>query len=114
MDSLQAALRSCQPTYALMLLPDNPLQPLLPLFSNASAYGEISVKWEKTEKGYQYVFVVPANTTATLILPAPEEGEYAENGPVVWYTKEGMTLLENDGEKVKYELLAGTYSIITE
>lgn len=81
--------------------------------SYASAYGKISVQWEKTDEGYRYQFVVPANTTATLILPALEEGEYRQEGALRRQEKNGMTLLLEDGEKVKYELSAGTYSIIT-
>lgn len=76
--------------------------------SYASTYGKISVKWEQTEQGFLYSFEVPANTTATLSLPALSDGEYLESGKQI-EKAEGVTLLENDGETVKYELLSGTY-----
>lgn len=78
--------------------------------SYTGAYGRIGVKWEQTEKGYQYFFEIPANTTATLCLPA---GIYLEGGKEI--TKaEGITFLEDNGETIKYELLAGTYEITQE
>jgi len=77
--------------------------------SYTSTYGKISVKWEQTEKGYSYFFEVPANTTATLILPAPSGEGYLESGKEI-EEAEGVTLLENNGETVKYELLSGTYA----
>jgi len=76
--------------------------------SYTSTYGKISVKWEHTEKGFTYRFEVPANTTATLILPVPSGEEYLESGREP-EKAEGVTFLENDGETVKYELLSGTY-----
>lgn len=78
--------------------------------SYSSTYGIIGVKWEKTENGYRYEIKIPANTTATLTLPVPDGGQYQETGEACWYCKDGVTLLENDGEKIRYELLAGTYS----
>lgn len=76
--------------------------------SYAGAYGEISVKWEQTETGYHYYFSIPANTTATLTLPAAPTGDYLESGREI-SEAEGVTLLENHGETVKYELLSGNY-----
>ena len=34
-----------------------------------SIYGEVESKWEKTEKGYVFTVTIPANCTATVILP---------------------------------------------
>ena len=34
-----------------------------------SAYGKVTSGWQKTEKGYKFTVSVPANTTASLILP---------------------------------------------
>ncbi len=34
-----------------------------------SAYGKVTSGWKKTEKGYKFTVSVPANTTASLILP---------------------------------------------
>lgn len=56
--------------------------------SYTSTYGKISVEWKETENGYEYRCEIPANTTATLILP----GIFGDNG-----------------EKVSYELSSGSY-----
>lgn len=78
--------------------------------SYTSTYGKIGVEWKETEAGYEYRFEIPANTTATLTLPGAEntyliDGRAAEDA-------DGVTILEQDGEKVKYELLSGTYCFI--
>ena len=40
--------------------------------SYESVYGTIVSEWEKTESGVTYHAVIPANTTATLLLPNGE------------------------------------------
>ncbi|MCM1441028.1 MAG: glycoside hydrolase family 78 protein, partial [Roseburia sp.] len=76
--------------------------------SYSGAYGEISVKWEQEENGYHYYFTIPANATATLTLPAVSSGGYLESGKEAEQAA-GVTLLQNDGETVQYELLSGKY-----
>lgn len=79
--------------------------------SYSGAYGEISVKWEQTQSGYHYYFTVPANTTATLTLPAVPSGGYLESGVEIEQVQ-GVTLLQENGEIVKYELLSGKYEFV--
>lgn len=82
--------------------------------SYESMYGRIESAWEKTESGYRYTFVIPANTSATLTLPAPEEGKlYKESGKKI-DEAEGVEILNAPEGKVCYKLLAGSYSFITE
>ncbi len=76
--------------------------------SYSGAYGEIGVKWEQTQDGCHYYFTIPANTTATLTLPAVPSGGYLESG-VETDRAEGVTLLWDNGEIVQYELLSGNY-----
>ena len=45
-----------------------------------SSYGPISVSWEQVEDGYQLHVSIPANTTATVILPA--SGDAQSDTPV--------------------------------
>lgn len=79
-----------------------------------SIYGKISSSWEKTETGYQYTFVIPANTSATLTLPAPEEGkEYLESGKPV-DSAEGVEILDAPEGKVCFKLLSGSYTFTVE
>lgn len=79
--------------------------------SYSGAYGEISVKWEQTQSGYHYYFTIPANTTATLTLPAVPSGGYLESGVEIEQAQ-GVTLLQEKGEIVQYELLSGKYEFI--
>lgn len=75
--------------------------------SYTGVYGKISVEWKKTDNGYEYRFEIPANTAATLTLPL-EETDYLVDGKGVNRAK-GVTVIENNGEKIKYELVSGTY-----
>lgn len=79
--------------------------------SYSGAYGEISVKWEQTQNGYHYYFTIPANTTATLTLPAVPSGGYLEGGMEIEQAQ-GVTLLQENGEMVQYELLSGKYEFV--
>lgn len=79
-----------------------------------SVYGKISSSWEKTETGYTYSFVIPANTTATLTLPAPEDGKkYLESGEAV-DSAEGVEILEAPEGKACFKLLSGSYTFTLE
>ena len=71
-----------------------------------SIYGRISSGWEKTSGGYTYQASVPANTTATLTLPASSAAalEFAEG-------KDGATFVGEQNGKVTYALKAGNYKI---
>lgn len=75
--------------------------------SYTSTYGEIGVEWKEVENGYEYCFMVPANTTATLILPGAESVYFIDGKPAA--DADGVTFTGREGEKVKYELAAGTF-----
>lgn len=76
--------------------------------SYESVYGTIISAWTKTEDGLLYEAVVPANTTATLYLPA---GYYLEGG-VAAENADGITYMGTDGEDVVFELHSGVYSFV--
>lgn len=79
-----------------------------------SMYGKIESSWEKTESGYRYSFVIPANTTATLTLPAPEGGKtYLESG-VAADSAEGVEITDAPEGKVCFKLLSGSYTFAVE
>lgn len=76
-------------------------------------YGTICCEWKLTEKGYQYSFEIPANTTATLILPTlPNDQTYLESGKAAGKA-EGVTLIteSNEGseDRILYKLVSGSY-----
>lgn len=73
-----------------------------------SMYGRISSSW-KVENGIlTYETVVPANTTATLYLPASSEKSVKENGKTVKSTR-GIKFIKYENGKAVYELASGTY-----
>lgn len=71
-----------------------------------SVYGTIVSAWTKTEDGLLYEVTVPANTTATLYLPA---GDYMESGVSVEKAS-GVTYIGMDGGDMMFELQSGEYS----
>ncbi len=78
--------------------------------SYQSAYGLITSKWERTDSGYHYEFTIPANTTATLTLPALADGEHYLEGKTPAKKSDGVTLISENENRVVYELLSGSYS----
>ncbi len=71
-----------------------------------SVYGTIVSAWTKTEDGLLYEATVPANTTATLYLPA---GSYLEGGAAA-EKADGVTYIGMDGGDMIFELQSGVYS----
>jgi alpha-L-rhamnosidase len=74
-----------------------------------SLFGRIESSWEKSGTGYQYRFVVPANTIATLYLPAQQERMVLEGGQRAAKAA-GVKFLRLEKGKAVYELSAGSYS----
>ena len=78
-----------------------------------SMYGRIYSKWELTNGSLLYQATVPANTTATLYLPAESvEGITENNVPVV--DAEGITSLGFENGRAVYQLQPGSYSFRSE
>ncbi len=73
-----------------------------------SVYGTIVSTWTKTEDGLLYEATVPANTTATLYLPA---GSYLEGGAAA-EKADGVTYIGTDGGDMIFELQSGVYSFM--
>lgn len=71
-----------------------------------SAYGRIESGWQIQKKGYIYEATIPANTTATLYLPAKSEKSVRMEKGQVGITPVGL----KDGKAV-YRLGSGSYRI---
>ena len=72
-----------------------------------SAYGRIESGWQIQKKGYIYEATIPANTTATLYLPAKSEKSVRmEKG------QEGITPVGLKDGKAVYRLGSGSYRIL--
>lgn len=75
-----------------------------------SMYGRIESSWQNDENGYSYHFVVPANTTATLLLSASSADSITENGMDLSKVK-GINYLGHLNGKHTFSIQSGTYDI---
>jgi alpha-L-rhamnosidase len=73
-----------------------------------SMYGRISSAWKVDDSLLRYRATVPANTTATLYLPAPSATAVKE-GAVDASRAKGVSFLHYEGGKAAYRLTSGTY-----
>ncbi|MFA9187364.1 family 78 glycoside hydrolase catalytic domain [Flavobacterium magnesitis] len=73
-----------------------------------SMYGRIESSWETKNGKYQFRFVVPVNTNATLYLPALKQSDVTIIGK-----KNGIKFLNIENNKAAFELESGEYSFET-
>ena len=72
-----------------------------------SMYGRIESEWEMKGDKAIYHFVVPANTTATVFIPASRKHDVTEGGTPV-SSKRGVQFVKFEEGKAIYEVRAGT------
>lgn len=77
-----------------------------------SMYGRIESDWRIDGSQVVYNLTVPANTTATLHLPANSAASITENGMPAAESM-GVSFIGSNEDRVTYELVAGTYQFIT-
>jgi alpha-L-rhamnosidase len=73
-----------------------------------SMYGRIESGWERRDGIYHYRFVVPANTTATVYIPAQKERDVTEHGKRAAKAK-SVQFLKMENGKAVYKVGAGVY-----
>ena len=73
-----------------------------------SPYGRISSAWKQDETETVYEFTIPANTSATVWLPASEVSKISE-GDKKLKKAEGITVLGSEHGRVKLEATSGRY-----
>lgn len=73
-----------------------------------SMYGRINSAWKTSGKALTYRATVPANTTATLYLPAASADAVREGGKDAKSVK-GVTFLRHENGKAVYKLESGSY-----
>ena len=78
-----------------------------------SMYGRISSSWKKENGILTYEATVPANTTATLYLPASSEKSIKENGKP-FKKEKGIKFLKYENGKALFEIGSGTYKFTSE
>lgn len=73
-----------------------------------SMYGRIESRWECKNGGTDYAFAIPANTSATVILPAKSFGNARMNGKRV-NKRQTHAVFDKEKKLVKMELVSGKY-----
>jgi alpha-L-rhamnosidase len=73
-----------------------------------SVYGRISSEWAWQDNSWRYTTSVPANTTATLYLPASGIGQITENGKPITQWKG----VRQENGQVVLPLVSGTYAFV--
>lgn len=77
--------------------------------SYKSVYGEIESKWKVKDGTFTYEATIPANTTATVVIPASDLKDVTESGNPL--TKAvGVKVIEIKDGKVKCEVESGSYT----
>jgi alpha-L-rhamnosidase len=74
----------------------------------ASVRGDIETSWKIEDGQFLLAVTVPANTTATIGIPTPDEGEVRE-GDLSAMESPGVTLLEADTEVTRFRVGSGRY-----
>jgi alpha-L-rhamnosidase len=73
-----------------------------------SIRGKIAVDWKQDSRSFEYKVTIPANTSATLYLPASSADKVTESGNRL----NGVNLGGMEGARVKLALDSGTYHFI--
>jgi alpha-L-rhamnosidase len=71
-------------------------------------YGRIESAWEQGNTSLDYRFVVPANTSATVYIPARNEKDVTENNKVA-SKSDGVKFMGMQNGKAVYEVTSGNY-----
>src|SRR5665647_2521083 len=77
-----------------------------------SMYGRIESRWRLENGNLIYSATVPANTTATLYLPASSEKGITESGKTIT-TAKGVKFIKYVNGKAIFELQSGSYNFIS-
>ena len=73
-----------------------------------SIHGPISVRWERSDGKFTLQATIPANTTATVSVPA-REGAAVEEGAVPAESSPGVRFLRREGDRMVYAIQSGSY-----
>jgi alpha-L-rhamnosidase len=78
-----------------------------------SVRGRIDTRWERRENRFRLELTVPANTTATVHLPARADAPILEEGRPISQAR-GVRLLRQDGGRAILEVGSGSYDFASE
>ena len=71
-------------------------------------YGRVAINWKREGDTFTLEVTIPANTTATVFIPAASPDVVTESGKPVAQS-EGVTLLRAEGGTVVYQVGSGVY-----
>jgi alpha-L-rhamnosidase len=79
--------------------------------SYRSVYGLIRSSWSKKDNAFQWKIKIPANTTATVYVPATNELQVTESGQKASLAK-GVKFVKMEDKYAVYEVGSGSYSFV--
>ena len=80
--------------------------------THESPYGQILSDWTSGKEGFRWTIVIPANSTATVFVPAGSPDEVSEGGMPARRSA-GMTFLRQEPGFAVFETGSGTYQILS-
>ncbi len=80
--------------------------------SYRSLYGNIVSNWKKSNAQFNWQISIPANTSATIYIPAPTEKAVFEDGQLAM-SKQGIQFIKMDGQNAVFEIGSGNYSFLS-
>jgi alpha-L-rhamnosidase len=78
-----------------------------------SIHGRIASEWRRTEKQFELTVEIPANTTATVYLPASATDKITESGKPL-AKAEGVTFLRQEGNWAVLAVESGKFHFVTD
>jgi len=80
--------------------------------SHKSMYGTVRSNWKRENGHFVLDVSIPANTTATIIVPANNAAKVTESGEPVERAK-GVKFVRGENGAVVYEVGSGAYSFLS-
>ena len=74
-----------------------------------SCFGLIASDWQKQDGIFRWKIIIPANTTATVYVPATSAESVTENGKAVAQAR-GVKLLKAENGRAVFSVGSGNYS----
>jgi len=82
---------------------------------NASYYsvrGMIKSRWQTRKNEFDWHISIPANTTATVYVPAEDKNDVTESGKELENSK-GVKFIKMEGERAVIEIKSGDYHFVS-
>ncbi|RKD19611.1 alpha-rhamnosidase [Pelobium manganitolerans] len=74
-----------------------------------SPFGKIKSNWKRDKKTFNWNISIPANTSATVYLPASNQKSISESGKNITNQKD-IEFIRKDGDKMIYKINSGNYA----